>query len=143
MRVLFLLAILKRIMRKIGLLLLTVLFATSCSSQKKITTINQKLASKRGKEIVFVKLVSDSRCPEKTECIWAGEVTVEVAAYIDKQLVERKQFTFNQANETEIINWFVRHLPETSEKLKTVSVMPYLKNGISVKYEDFYISLEY
>jgi hypothetical protein len=36
-------------------------------------------------EVKFVRVITDSRCPLQTECIWAGEVVVELE--INEQLV--------------------------------------------------------
>lgn len=34
-------------------------------------------------EVQFVAVVSDSRCPSDTTCVWAGEVVVQLATRID------------------------------------------------------------
>lgn len=105
--------------------------------------INQKLDSASAKEIVLVKVLEDSRCPEGVQCVWAGEVTVEVAAYENKKLVDQSQFTFNLKNEQEIIKWFGTHLPEKQQELKSVSVVPYPKEGVEIKPQDYKIVLNY
>ena len=115
----------------------------SCSVQKNNTRIDQKPDSRPGKEIVLVKVTDDSRCPEGVQCIWAGEVTFAVAAYEDSKMVEQVQFTLNQNTNKEINDWFVKHLPAGSKDLKEISVLPYPKEGVAVKPQDYYIQLIY
>lgn len=129
----------KKIISLFGIL--TVLGCASAQTQENI--INAKLDSKTGKEIVLIKLVNDSRCPEKVQCMWAGEVSFEVAAYEDKKLVEQVEFTLNKDTVEEIKSWFIKHSPENKLPLKAVSVLPYPKDGVSVKPEDYYIQLVY
>jgi hypothetical protein len=42
----------------------------------------------KGFTLVLKEVVSDSRCPEGLNCIWAGEVTVVLSVYKDSKLVE-------------------------------------------------------
>lgn len=130
-------------MKNVLFLILTTLSLTGCSCQKTITEINQKLDSEKDKEIVFVKLISDSRCPEGTQCIWAGEVTFEVAAYENGKIVEQKQFILGTKNQEEVTNWFASHLPESKEVLKEIDILPHPKNGVATKQEDYSVKLIY
>lgn len=130
-------------MKKILILILTTLSLTGCSCQKPITEINQKLDSKVSKEIVLVKLFNDSRCPENVQCVWAGEVSFEVAAYENGKITEKAQFTLGIKGQEEIITWLIKHLPESKTPLKSIAVLPYPKDGISVKLEDFTLKLNY
>lgn len=129
---------------KKGIAFLGILTFLSCASaQNKRNIVNAKLDYKTGKEIVFVKLLGDSRCPENVQCIWAGEVSFEVAAYEDKKLIEQIQFTLNKDSAEEIKTWFTKHSPTSKLPLKAVSVLPYPKNGAQVKMGDYYIKLVY
>ncbi|MGX7667743.1 hypothetical protein [Flavobacterium pedocola] len=119
------------------------LLLSGCASRKNPNEINQKLDTKSDKEIVLVKVVNDSRCPEGVQCVWAGEVTVEVAAYDNKKLVEQVQFTFNNKTMEAIKSWFAKHLPKQEETLKNVSVVPYPKEGVTLQPEDYKILLKY
>ncbi|HSD15037.1 MAG TPA: hypothetical protein VLB74_10350 [Flavobacterium sp.] len=131
-------------MKKIVLITGLVLLMMGCASVKENPNeINQQLDSKSGKEIVLVKVVNDSRCPENVQCVWAGEVTVEVAAYDNKTLVEQRQFTFNKDTIDEIKNWFSEHLPKQNETLKNVSVVPYPKDAVVIQPKDYKIVLKY
>lgn len=45
----------------------------------------------QGLSVEFVRIVEDSRCPTDVECVWAGEVIVQVATRIDKAQAEQHQ----------------------------------------------------
>ncbi|WP_300565509.1 hypothetical protein [Flavobacterium sp.] len=123
--------------------LLFVLMNSCASAQKNDTEINQKLDSKSDKEIVLVKVIDDSRCPEGVQCIWAGEVTIDVAAYENKKIVEQVQFTINRSSIEDIKTWFTKHLPSKKDTLKEIEVVPYPKAEVPRKPEDYYIKLVY
>lgn len=131
-------------MKKIIALYSFFIILNSCASaQKNDNEINQKLDAKSGKEIVLVKVIDDSRCPEGVQCIWAGEVTIEVAAYENQELVEQVQFTLGQKNRDGAKKWFIKHLPASEKELQGISVLPYPKDGIARKLEDYVIQLVY
>lgn len=131
-------------MKKIIAFCSFIFLLNSCASaQKDSTVINQKLDTKATKEIVLVKLINDSRCPEGVQCIWAGEITFEVAAYENKKLVEQVQFTLNPSSNDDAKNWFMKHLPSTGKELKGLDIQPYPKDGVQHKAEDYVIRLVY
>lgn len=107
--------------------------------------INQQLDSKAGKEIVLVKVMDDSRCPEGTQCIWAGEVSVEVAAYENKKLIEQRTFTlnFNKDNMDTVKHWFEKNISAEKTAIKEINVVPYPKEGVPIQPEDYKIALKY
>lgn len=107
-----------------------------------VNEVDRKLDKKEGKEIVLLKVLSDSRCPEGVQCIWAGEVTIELAAYNNNKMIEQVQFVVNRHTAEEIVAWFEKHLPERKEKLKRVNVVPYPKEGVQLKQEDYKITLD-
>jgi hypothetical protein len=49
-------------------------------------------------EVQFIAVVSDSRCPSDTTCVWAGEVLVRLATRIDSQ-DEQHELTAGQGTE--------------------------------------------
>lgn len=105
--------------------------------------INHKLDSSSKKEIVLVQVINDSRCPEGTQCIWAGEVTVEVAAYENKKVVDQREFTLNSNTMNEVNDWFTKHLPIRKESLKGIQVFPYPKEGVPIEPKDYKMALKY
>ncbi|GAA4762256.1 MULTISPECIES: hypothetical protein [Flavobacterium] len=130
-------------MKKHFILSILALSLIGCATAQNDGTINQKLDSKSDKEIVLVKVIDDSRCPEGVQCIWAGEVTIELAAYENGKVVEQVQFTYNTKSEREIVSWFTKHLPSQKIQLKGISVLPYPKDGVPRKLEDYFIKLNY
>lgn len=131
-------------MKKLVLFCSFILLLSNCASAPiNDNEINQKLDSKSNKEIVLVKVIDDSRCPEGVQCIWAGEVTIEVAAYENGKLIEEVKFTINPTNNEEAKKWFAKHSSENKGEIKEISVLPYPKEGVAVKWEDYYIKLIY
>ncbi|AMA50449.1 MULTISPECIES: hypothetical protein [Flavobacterium] len=108
-------------------LLLFVIILISCGSNRSISQIDQKLNHTKGKEIVLQKVLNDSRCPEGVQCIWEGEVVIQVAYFENGQIKEEKQFTLRSNDQEEIIEWFRLHLPKSKKTLQTVSVLPLRK----------------
>lgn len=130
-------------MKKHIILSFLALSLIGCAATQNDDTINQKLDSKADKEIVLMKVMDDSRCPEGVQCVWAGEVTIEVAAYENKKIVEQAQFTVNPKSKDEIISWFTKHLPTQKNQLKGISILPYPKDGVPRKLEDYFMKLNY
>lgn len=116
---------------------------TACSGSKAIKEVNQQQDATTEREVVLVRVLNDSRCPEGVQCVWAGEVTIEVAVYENKKLSEQTQFTLNAQSAEEVKEWFVAHLPKSKEKLKAVSVAPYPKDGEIIQPEEYKIVLKY
>ena len=46
-------------------------------------------------ELVFVDVLSDSRCPKDVTCVWAGQAVALVEVYKDQVLIERKEVVFD------------------------------------------------
>lgn len=131
-------------MKQIQLVFAFFLLFTGCAGVQTIETeINQKLDAKSDKEIVLVKVINDSRCPEGVQCVWAGEVVITVAAYKDKKLVEQTEFMLNKNMMEDVKVWFEKHLPPSKTPLKEIQVLPYPKEGIQIQPDDYRITLNY
>jgi hypothetical protein len=135
---------------KKSLLLFLILFNTLAFAQntpkeniKYVKITQKKCLKKSGYQIVFKELVSDSRCPEGVNCIWAGEVSVIVSVYKDSKLVEDNMMVFSIKNAEENKQWFSKYLPEKQRKIKTIGVFPYPKQGLVVNKKDYYIKIGY
>jgi hypothetical protein len=65
-------------------LLLTFIFGTiqtveaQSREQQKVQINKQKKFSRSNLTIKFVSLIEDSRCPEGTNCIWAGNAKIKI-----------------------------------------------------------------
>ncbi|HKX85534.1 MAG TPA: lipoprotein [Flavobacterium sp.] len=130
-------------MKKYLLFFCSTILLTGCATAQNDDVVNQKLDSKKGKEIVLIQVVNDSRCPQGVQCIWAGEITFEVAAYESGKLVEQTQLTITPNKEKEVINWFVKHLPESKMPLKEIGISPYPKQDQEIDPKDYFIKLIY
>lgn len=119
-------------------LLLTLLFSISFFAQSEIKITPKKCIPKKGYHLKLKSVFNDSRCPEGTTCIWAGEVSVIVEVYNDKKFVEEKTLTLNSKNREENIQWFSTYY---SGKIKSLGVLPTKKEGVVVKPEKQYINV--
>jgi hypothetical protein len=124
-------------MKKI-ILLSVLLFSCVLFSQKIEKITSKKCIAKKGYHLKLKSVFNDSRCPEGTTCIWAGEVSVLVEVYNDKIFVEEKTLTFNSKNREENNLWFSKYF---SGNIKGVGVLPTKKEGIVVKPEKQYINI--
>jgi hypothetical protein len=117
-------------------LLLSFSFASFSQQFNRITT--KECIPKKGYHLKLIKVLNDSRCPEGVTCVWAGEVSVVVALYNDKQLLEEKTIIFNLKNREENIKWFENYY---SKKIKHVRLVPYPKEGVVVKAKNKFIEV--
>jgi len=124
-------------MKKI-VLLTFLLFSFSLFSQKIEKITPKKCIPKKGYHLKLKSVFDDSRCPEGVTCVWAGEVSVIIEVYKDKQLIEERTIIFNSKNREENIKWFENYY---SKKIKLVRVVPYPKDGIVVKEKNKFIEV--
>lgn len=84
-------------MKKIILLLFLFAFV-ACKSAKQnsnlIVVTSEKEAVMNEYEIVMHKIISDSRCPEDVNCVWAGELVMELWVWKNNAIKETKEVTF-------------------------------------------------
>jgi len=89
-------------MKKHVIFLLVLIFSSILYSQEPeyieiVKVLNAGGELEIGQEIIndktsikFIKVISDSRCPEKVECIWQGEAEVLLGITINENYVEKK-----------------------------------------------------
>jgi hypothetical protein len=123
----------------------SLVFAQSPKSQKvKYVKVIQKVCSnQRRVRLVLKEVLSDSRCPVGVNCIWAGEIKVVVAVYQDKKFIKEETLTISGGKSQENIAWFAQYLPADRRNLKSISVLPYPKEGVKIKPKDYYIRIGY
>ena len=109
-------------------------------AQTEVKITPKKFIPKKGFHLKLKSVFNDSRCPEGTTCIWAGEVSVLVEVYNDKKFVEEKTLTFNSKNREENNLWFSNYY---SKKIKLIGVNPYPKEGVVVKDKKKYIKIAF
>ena len=130
-------------MKKYIASLILALSLIGCATAQNDNIINQELDTKKGKEIVLVQVTNDSRCPKGVQCIWAGEISFEVAAYENGKLIEQVQLTITPSKENTVIDWFKKHLPESKTPLKEINIVPYPEENKEIKPSDYFIKLVY
>ncbi|WP_035668903.1 hypothetical protein [Flavobacterium sp. 83] len=135
---------------KNSLLAFLLIFCTSVFAQNaqkeniKYVKITQKICLKKiGYQLVLKEVISDSRCPDGVICVWAGEASAVISVYKDSKLVEDKTIVFSPKNEEANQQLFAEYLPKKQRKIKTASVFPYPKQGITITKKDYYIKIGY
>ena len=123
-------------------LFILVLFFASllCFSQTQTKITYKKRIPLKGYHIKLKSVLQDSRCPENVTCVWAGEVSVVVLVYNDKKFVVEKTIIFNTQNREENIKWFENYY---CSKIKSISVLPYPKDGEIVDFKKKFIKLTF
>lgn len=119
--------------------------AQSPKSEKvKSVSIKQKVCpNQKGFQLVLKEVVSDSRCPEGLNCIWAGEVTVVLSVYKDSKLVEDNTMVFSMKNQEENKQWFCKYLPDNQKNLKSVQVLPYPSKDTPIDKKKYFVKISY
>lgn len=120
------------------LILLFFLNFTFVFAQTEVTITSKKCIPKKGYYLKLKSVFNDSRCPEGTNCIWAGEVSVVVEVYNNKKFVEEQTLTFNSTNREENMQWFSKYY---TTKIKSIGVFPYPKEGVVLKDKKKYIKI--
>jgi hypothetical protein len=106
--------------------------------------ITQKKCLKRkGYQLVFKEVVSDSRCPEGVTCVWAGEVKVDVTLYDGKKLLQDEIITLSPMHKKETFDWFAKYLPKDKRNIKSITVLPSPKQGVKINPKDYFLKIEY
>lgn len=84
----------------------------------------------------FVRVSSDSRCPEGVTCVWQGEVKIMVAIYSNKKEVsETKVLNISPGKESP----FVAEIE--GKVFQVFSVSPYPKKGEAIATDEYRLNL--
>ena len=126
-------------MKKLFAIVILIL-SISVFAQSEIKITPKKCIPKKGYHLKLVKVVDDSRCPQGVTCVWAGEVSAIVKVYKDKKFIEEKTIKFNSKNTSENATWFSNYY---SKKIKSIDVLPYPKNGVTVRAKKQYIRITF
>ena len=129
-------------MKKISLFLLLLILVSCKSIQEEKTSF--EVTSK--KEVFFndyafeiTKIDSDSRCPEGTNCIWAGELVVEVSVWQKNKLVETRVLSFSPKTKDENLAWFSKFVPE-NKKVTSYKISP-AKTEKAIELKEYKVKL--
>lgn len=128
-------------MKIIAYLLVLILFSCKSTQEQKSTyevTSKKELLFNNYKFLIN-KVISDSRCPEGTNCIWAGELIVEVSVWQENKLIETSVLTFSPKTSEENLAWFSKFVSE-NKKVKSYKISP-IKTEKSIELKDYKIEL--
>ena len=129
-------------MKKI-LFFIAVSLLLSCVVKKGLaqdnSIISQEQLDKNELQLILKSVTNDSRCPEGTNCIWAGDVTIEIQVVENLKILETKSFVVSSKNLKENISLFSKYYP--NQIIKSIQVLPYPKNEIVVKPAAYFVKV--
>ena len=107
--------------------------------EKKSIIFTQKIANKKGVQLVLKSVESDSRCPEGVNCIWAGECEIQVAVYKDKKLIDTETITISPKLQKENLAWIKEYYPTLN--ITEISILPYPKSEVVTNPKNYFVKL--
>lgn len=112
---------------KKSILLIVLFVLVACKSAKEnpneiVITSNSKVVA-NNYAIVINRIISDSRCPEGTNCIWAGELVLELNVIQNKEIKETAVLTFSASTKEENLAWFGKYIPQ-NKKWNSYKISP-------------------
>ncbi len=129
-------------MKKILLILVSFSFI-ACKSVKEnsneIAITSNKQVVVNDYVITIHKIISDSRCPEGTDCVWAGELVMELSVWQNKKIKETVMLIFSPNSKEENMAWFKKYIPQ-NKKLKGYKISP-TKTEKQLEVKDYKIEL--
>ena len=90
-------------------------------------------------KIVINKIISDSRCPEGTNCIWAGELVMELSVWKKNEMKEIVVLTFSPKTKGENLEWFEKYILQ-NKKIINYMISP-SKTDKQLELKDYKIEL--
>ena len=108
------------------------------NSNEIVITSNKEVVIKDYK-IVINKIISDSRCPIGTNCIWAGELVMELSVIQNNEIKETIILTFSPNSNEENRAWFEKYIPQ-NKKLIQYEISPF-KTEKQLELKDYKIQL--
>lgn len=123
-------------------LFLFLIFSCSIIAQQpnlklKKITFYQKIKKLKGKQLVLKRVISDSRCPEGVNCIWAGDCEIEVAIYQNRKLISTENILLSPKRHDENLSWFKEFY--NNQNIFEISLLPYPKNEVITNPKDYYV----
>ena len=128
---------------KKSILVLVLLTFVACKSVKQnsnevIITFENEVVLNDYK-IVINKIISDSRCPEGTNCIWAGELVMELSVWKKNEMKEIVVLTFSPKTKGENLEWFEKYILQ-NKKVINYMISP-SKTEKQLELKDYKIEL--
>ncbi len=86
-------------------------------------------------QIKFKKVISDSRCPEDVQCVWAGEAKVLVEIFTNGKLDSEKELKFAP------LNSILSIVDTESLGIEALLLQPYPKSAVPKNQNEYYLVL--
>lgn len=131
------------------LFLLTIMtFSVQAQKHKKgkklvdFTITQSKTVKAKGTQLVLKQVISDARCPEGLNCVWAGEAQVLLSIYQNKKWIDEEIITFSPKKTEVNKEWLAKTLAIPITKIKSIRLVPYPKDSIKINPKDYCIKVE-
>jgi hypothetical protein len=128
---------------KKSILTLVLLAFVACKSVKEnpnVLVITSKEEVVMNDYVILINtIISDSRCPEGTNCIWAGELVLELRVLKNDEIKEKVVLTFSPKTEEENLAWFGKYMT-SNKKLINYQISP-TKTQKPLELKDYKIEL--
>ena len=119
-----------------------VLLVISCASKKEEVKADLPVQiHKLSKEFSFKikEVISDSRCPEGVNCVWAGEVELVLSIYKESIFYKDESLIINFENFTK--NKLLLEKYTSSQIIKSIEVLPEKKQGVEINLENYSLKI--
>lgn len=95
-------------------------------------------------EMKISKFISDSRCPEGVNCIWIGQVEMNITVFKGKNKVEEKLIVIGPSTFEENIKWFSKYIFANEKSITSFEVKPNRVKDIEIKESEYllYVNLK-
>ncbi|WP_320815939.1 hypothetical protein [Flavobacterium sp.] len=130
-------------MKKIVSFFIVVLLIGCASKKEEVLTDLPVQINKLSEEYSFKikEIVSDSRCPEGVNCVWAGEVELILSIYKEGVFYKDEPLTINFINFNK--NKWVLEKYTSNKEIKSIEVLPEKKQGVEVNLEDYLLNINF
>ena len=116
--------------------------ATKPTSNENEVLINATSKVKVGNdyEIKILKIISDSRCPEGVNCVWAGEVQLELEIYKNQKFEKTKIISINYKS-LELNRQFFADYLSSDKKIKNIFISPQKKEAENIELKNYILTV--
>lgn len=130
-------------MKKIVSFFIVVLLIGCASKKEEVITDLPVQTNKLSEEYSFKikEIVSDSRCPEGVNCVWAGEVELILSIYKGGVFYIDETLTVNFKNFPE--NKLLLEKYTSNKKIKSIEVLPEKKQSVEVDLEGYSLKIDF
>lgn len=132
-------------MKNVFLGLISILLV-ACSTTKfdeDVLTISTTEKSSVTNDLSFKieKIISDSRCPEGVQCVWAGEVNLLLGVYENNSKTEEVDLVIDYRNFEQNKTFFESKIPLKNKKIESIEILPNKLEGIQIDEKEYELKL--